>query len=77
MPKVTIEFNLPEESYEHREAINASSAFLLISEIDNELRSILKHGQNYYQGISFENTDDLCELIRSHLSEVEGILHDQ
>jgi hypothetical protein len=42
--KVTIEFTLPEEDYEHRQTVNAREAWIALQELDEEMRRIVKHG---------------------------------
>jgi hypothetical protein len=44
MAKATLEFNLPEETVEHRLAVNANNYYAVLWDIDQYLRSKLKHG---------------------------------
>jgi hypothetical protein len=44
MAKAILEFNLPEETIEHRLAVNAGNYYCVLWDIDQYLRSKLKHG---------------------------------
>lgn len=56
--KATLEFNLPEERYEHVLAINAGALLSALSEIRQAIRSILK----YEEHVSDETRAKLDEL---------------
>lgn len=43
--KATLVFSLPEESVEHRDALQGSEAKMVLWEIDQRCRSMLKHGE--------------------------------
>ena len=45
--KVTLEFDLPEEDDEMQTAINAGRYRSLVMEVDQQLRSWLKHDNNF------------------------------
>jgi hypothetical protein len=45
MPTVTIRYTLPDEQADFDAAINGRKAFLALWEIDQKLRSLLKHGE--------------------------------
>ena len=42
--KATIEFILPDEQYEHRQAVHCREAWIALQELDEEMRRIVKHG---------------------------------
>ena len=42
--KATIEYILPDEQYEHRQAVYAREAWIALQELDEEMRRIVKHG---------------------------------
>jgi hypothetical protein len=63
--KAILEFNLPEEKYEHERAIHAMDAFALLHDIDQHLRSVVKHGEGGY-----ESVEDLATNIRNQISEL-------
>ena len=42
--KATIEFILPDEDYEHKQAVNCREAWIALQELDEEMRRIVKHG---------------------------------
>lgn len=43
MPKATLKFRLPDEEHEHRAALEGAAARLLIWEIDQRCRTVVKH----------------------------------
>jgi hypothetical protein len=63
--KATLTFNLPEERYEHARAIHAMEAFSVMHDIDQHLRSVVKHGEGRY-----ESVEDLAINIRNQLAEI-------
>ena len=65
MPKVTIEFNLPEESQDLKLAQRGKDYFCIIFETLQEIRSYLKHGHQ------FQNADEALEKIRESLLEAQ------
>ncbi len=46
MPKATLTFDLPEEQYDYSRAVCGKDAFAALHDIDQMLRSILKHGSD-------------------------------
>ena len=61
--KATLEFTLPEETVEHRMAIHGMEFALVCSDVDEKLRTLLKHGHTY------ETADDAFEAARRLLHE--------
>ena len=61
--KVTLEFDLPEEDDEMQTAINAGRYRSLVMEVDQQLRSWLKHDNN------FDTPEDALQASRMCLSE--------
>ena len=47
MPKVTIEFNTPEEAPELHDHMHGQHYCVALCNIDNHLRACLKHGHSY------------------------------
>ena len=47
MPRVTISFNLPAESAEHRDALDGTDWKCAVTETDNTLRNWIKHGHTF------------------------------
>lgn len=45
MPKVTIEFDLPDEQPDFDAAVHGREALSVLWDIDQRLRSLLKHGE--------------------------------
>ena len=58
MPTATLRFQLPEEEAEFRSATQGRAAKVALWEIDQRLRSLLKHGE------PSEETASLAEEIR-------------
>jgi hypothetical protein len=58
MPKAILEFQLPEEREEFEIANNGRDYYLALHEIDQHLRSCLKHGHDY------KSVEELAEQIR-------------
>jgi hypothetical protein len=63
MPVATLTFNLPDEQYEFDAAINGRKALLCLWEIDQKLRSLLKHGE------PSDETARLAEEIRQFIRD--------
>jgi len=61
--KATLEFNLPEEKYEYKSALQGADLRLTVFNLDNMLRGFLKHGH------SFNSADEALEAIRASLRE--------
>ena len=45
MPKATLEFNLPEERDEFRDAQNGGTWRMILQDVDNQLRNVVKYGE--------------------------------
>lgn len=58
--KATLEFNLPEDTYEYMRAAKVNDAWMALYEIDNMLRNLLKHGDSRYKTI-----EELAQAIRT------------
>lgn len=72
MGKVIIEFDSVEEQYDINMALNGYKYSVILHQLDNDLRSITKHG--IYKNIEateqeIELAQDLRDSIRSYLSE--------
>ena len=71
MPRATLTFRLPDEEVEFRAALQGTAAKSCLWEIDQRLRSLLKHGQPSGE------TRELAEEIRSLIRESpERLLED-
>jgi hypothetical protein len=62
--KAILEFNLPEEVYEHERAVHAMEAFSLLHDIDQHLRSVIKHNEGGY-----ESPEALASYMREKIWE--------
>ena len=67
MPKAILEFNLPDEQEEFKEAVNANRYFIALDEIREKLRGYLKYGHQ------FKTADEAIEKIQEEFFQ---ILHD-
>ena len=63
--KAILEFNLPEDRHEHQRAIHSMEAFSVMHDIDQHLRSVVKHGEGKY-----ESVEDLAINLRNQLAEI-------
>ena len=54
----TLTFNLPEEGLEHRYALAGIDALLLISDLENEIRSKLRHDCGEFREFAVERYGD-------------------
>jgi len=57
--KAILEFNLPEDNYEHMRAVHCNQAWASLYEIDSLCRNILKHGTGDYKTV-----EELAQAIR-------------
>lgn len=62
--KITLEFG-PDEQAEANRAIHAGAAWSLLWEMDQELRSLLKHGAE-----KFNKPEDLAAHLREQILDV-------
>lgn len=62
--KVTLEFNLPEESEEHKLALYGAKYSSAVDEVFNWIRSQLKYNETLT-----EDQTTILESLRSHLNE--------
>jgi molecular chaperone GrpE (heat shock protein) len=65
MPKATLEFNLPEEEQEHRDAIDGPAWKQTVWDIDYVLRNKIKHADEHTPEIFVE----ALEMIRKELHD--------
>lgn len=56
--KATLTFDLPEEEAEHKYALAGLDALLLINDLENEIRSKLRHGTGEFNEFLHEKWDD-------------------
>lgn len=61
--KAILEFNLPEENYQHKAALQAADMKLIIYTLDNMLRGYLKYGHD------FKTANEAIETVRKNLNE--------
>lgn len=65
--KAILEFNLPDDNYEHMRAVHCNQAWHSLYEIDSLCRNLLKHGDSQYKTI-----EQLAQAIRT---EAGNALH--
>lgn len=68
MPKVTIEFNLPDEQPDFDAATHGREALSILWDIDQRLRSLLKHGEPTDEQAKL--AEEIREMIPFHLTEM-------
>ena len=61
--KGKLEFNLPEEEYDFRNAVNGEKYHSLLLEIDNSCRLMLKHKGSYTVEDALNNIRNIIEAI--------------
>lgn len=73
--KAILEFNLPEDNYQHKAALQGADMKLIVYTLDNMLRGYLKYGHD------FKTPDEAIATIRDNLNhdlEAYSItLHDE
>ena len=47
--KATLEFNLPEEGKDHEYALAGIDALLLIHDVEEEIRNMIRHDQGHFK----------------------------
>ena len=65
MPRVTLNFNLPEEEQEHRDALDGTNWKLVACDIDQILRNAIKYGCDQCE----DNKYSAFEYIRKELND--------
>jgi hypothetical protein len=68
MPKIVIEFDLPDEQPDFDAAIHGREALLVIWDIDQRCRSLLKHGEPTEEQAKL--AEEIREMIPFHLLEM-------
>lgn len=66
----TLTFTLPEEAHEHQCAVYAARIVSEMFDLDEQLRSWLKHGH------SFKTPDEALEAVRSRLCDTRALIED-
>lgn len=70
MPKLKLKFKLPKEEAEANFALKGSDYFVVIHNLDQQLRDITKHEINPFNGgKATEEQIQLAEQIREYLRE--------
>ena len=67
MPIATLRFKLPDEQGDFTAAINGRKAFVCLWEIDQKLRSLLKHGEP--SGETGRLAEEIRQMIRDECAE--------
>lgn len=68
MPKIVIEFDLPEEQSDFDAAIHGREALTVLWEVDQRCRSLLKHGEPTEEQAKL--AEEIREMIPFHLTEM-------
>lgn len=61
--KATLEFNLPEEKDDHDYALHGVDALLVISDLENEIRSKLRHNSGEFKEFLSEVYDEATDEV--------------
>ena len=63
--KAILEFNLPEDQHDHKYALAGLDAILLISDLENEIRSKLRHDSGEFREfVADVYSEDGCNMER-------------
>lgn len=73
MPKVTVEFNLPEDRHDYARSFHAPELFSACWDLDQEFRGLLKHGIDSER---FKTPLEVMEYVRSVLCPILSKLDD-
>lgn len=68
--KATLEFNLPDERFEHIRAVHASAAWACLDDLDLTLRNAVKYG------CEFKTLDELATHLRREIGEVRRLIEE-
>lgn len=66
--KATLEFTLPDDRYAHLRAVHSAAAFSTLYDIDEYLRSAIKHGTDH------KTPEDLAQHLRHEIAPVLALL---
>jgi hypothetical protein len=70
MPKLNLKFKLPKEEAEANFALKGSDYFVVIHDLDQQLRNITKYNNNPFSGKpATEEQIQLAEQIREYLRD--------
>ena len=67
--KATLKFNLPEDEFEFNCAVKSTKMYFALTEIKDELRAILKHGE--LRDDQYKFIDKMNERLHEILSDNE------
>lgn len=68
MPKITVEYDLPDEQSDFDAAIHGREALAILWDIDQRCRSILKHGDPTEEQANL--AEEIRAMIPFHLTEM-------
>jgi len=68
--KALLEFNLPEDKDDHAYALAGVDALLVISDLENEIRSKLKYNAGEFKEFNVEYYDEDSDVLKT--KKVEG-----
>lgn len=69
--KAVLEFNLPDDRIEHLRAVQAGAAWSTLHDLDQHLRSVIKHGDGGYK-----SPEDLAVSIRSAINDTLSLVEE-
>ena len=68
--KAILEFSLPEEQDDHKYALAGVDALLVISDLENEIRSKLRHNSGEFREFNVQYYDEDSDTLKN--KRVEG-----
>ena len=73
--KATLTFDLPEEHSDHLLAVKASDLAMALWDIDQELRSVVKYGQDEAQANYYEEVrDKLRDILNKYNIDFDELI---
>jgi len=69
--KAVLEFNLPDDRMEHIRAVRSGDAWSTLHDLDQHLRSVIKHGDGGYK-----SPEDLAVSIRSAINDTLSLVEE-
>ena len=72
--KATLEFNLPEDQHDHAYALAGLDAILVISDLENEIRSKLRYDTGEFREFQVEEYEEDGNVIKKRINGCDHTL---
>ena len=72
--KATLEFNLPEDQHDHAYALAGLDAILVISDLENEIRSKLRYDTGEFREFQVEEYNEDGSVIKKRINGCDHTL---